>query len=168
MILLIVGDFGVGKDTFADMLLKHLGEDANKILSYTTRNPRYDGENTHFFVSEEEWKSIPNVIAETKIDGNFYGTVAEQFGTKMYDIYVVDDVGVQNVIESNIGEVFIIEVVRPKWLIDLPDNRLNRARNDFYFYTPDYCVINDGSLEKLDSIAQDVCSWLSTQIYEIE
>ena len=161
MILLIVGDFGVGKDTFADMLLKYFGEKANKILSYTTRKPRYDGENTHFFISEEEWKSLPNIIAETKIDNNFYGTVAEQFGTKMYDIYVVDDIGVKNIVESNIDEVFIIEVIRPKWLVDLPDDRLNRTRTDFYFYTPDYSVINDGSLEKLDLIAKDVYLWLS-------
>ena len=133
MIILITGDFGVGKDTFADMLLNYFGEEATKILSYTTRAPRYDGEDTHIFVSEEEWNNIKqndNIIAETWIDNSYYGTIEEQFDNK-YNIYVVDDIGVRDVLNANIDKVFIAEIVRPKWCMDIDTDRLSRKRHTF-------------------------------------
>ena len=41
MIVLITGDFGVGKDMFADMLDEDFGDESVKIKSYTTREKRY-------------------------------------------------------------------------------------------------------------------------------
>ena len=68
MIILITGDFGVGKDTFADFLIEEINKEnaeitnqdiyvwrAKKIKSFTTRKPRYEGEDTHTFISKEKW-----------------------------------------------------------------------------------------------------------------
>ena len=175
MIILIVGDFGVGKDTFADMLVDCFGDEAHKILSYTTRKQRYDGEDTHIFVSHDFWNAVQEeipspIVAETKIDGEFYGTLRHQFCGSLpyedisYDIYVVDDIGVRDVIQSHIDSVFVIEIVRPKWLIKVPKERLNRQRTDSYDYKCDFRVINDGSLEKLKTNANEVYHWIVTHI----
>ena len=59
MIILIAGDFAVGKDTFADELntqMHYRGMDSYKILSKTTRNPRYKDENTHIFTDKLEYQ----------------------------------------------------------------------------------------------------------------
>ena len=159
MIVLIVGDYGVGKDTFADMLVEHLGEDANKIKSVTTRKPRYPDEDTHVFVNEQRWLLLSQnyeIIAYTEIGGEHYGTFFNQFGYYDYDVYVVDDVGVRDVLRSCIDATYIVEIKRPKWLIDLPEERLTRERTDSYDYKPDYVVINDTTLEKLDASAREV------------
>ena len=59
MIVLIVGDFCVGKDTFADMLMEEIYEYSShkvkKILSYTTRPARYKERGTHEFCTREEF-----------------------------------------------------------------------------------------------------------------
>lgn len=57
MIILVVGNFGVGKDTFADFMLKYLPESI-KIKSFTTREPRFDGEDTHIFTTPDKFQKI--------------------------------------------------------------------------------------------------------------
>jgi len=164
MIVLITGDFGVGKDTFADMLLNHLGDKGKKVLSYATREPRFEGEDTHIFVSKEEWLNLDDKVAETLIGDNYYGTIRSQFGHVPFDIYIVDDIGVRDVYAADIDDIFLIEVVRPKWLIDVPESRLNRERTDSYDYYDkvDHRVLNDGGLEKLDGIAKDISMFLQS------
>lgn len=154
MIILIVGDFGVGKDTVADMILSYL-EPAQKILSYTTRKPRYDGEDTHIFVDEFD---NDNVLAYTQIGEHHYWTKKSQFDKTKYNIYVVDSLGVRDVIESEFDDIFIIEVVRPKWLIDLDEKRLERPRLSTFNYSSfvDYRIINDRSLSDLKKTVQDM------------
>lgn len=154
MIILIVGDFGVGKDTVADMILSYL-EPAQKILSYTTRKPRYDGEDTHIFVDEFD---SDNVLAYTQIGEHHYWTKKSQFDKTKYNIYVVDSLGVRDVIESEFDDIFIIEIVRPKWLIDLNKERLERLRLSTFNYSSfvDYRIINDRSLSDLEKTVQDM------------
>ena len=50
-IFLIVGCSGSGKTTITEQLEQKYGLKA--IQSYTTRQPRYDGETGHIFVSDE-------------------------------------------------------------------------------------------------------------------
>lgn len=183
MIILISGDFGVGKDTFANMLWRHLPIYSQIIKSYTTRKPRYDGEDTHIFISKDQWfdyieSSPDDLVAQTEIGGEYYGTFRNQFSNynnfvdSVFDIYVVDDIGVRDVKKADIDEVFVIEIIRPKWLIDEPESRLNRERTDSYQFSADYRVINDGSLENLDAIAKDIATFLRKmvmpQVFQIE
>lgn len=162
MIILVTGDFGVGKDTFADILLEKFGDSAQKIQSYTTRPPRYEGEDTHIFVTEDEWHNLGHKVAQTIIDGNYYGTIDSQFQKNLFNIYVVDDIGVRDVVDAKIDDIYLIEIIRPKWLIDVPEERLNRRRTNYFDYKNmvDYRVINDSSLEKLNAIAKDISLWL--------
>ena len=153
MIVLIVGDFAVGKDTVADYFVELMDKNdfcVEKIKSYTTREPRFTGEDTHIFCSKEEFLSFKDLVAETKIDEQYYGTRASQFNENKINFYCVDDKGVKDIESSGIDDTFIVEVVRPKWLINASDERLNRKRHyGKYKYNADYRIINDGDLDKL-------------------
>lgn len=169
MIILIVGDFGVGKDTFANMLLTHFGlEYAQLIRSKTTRKPRYENEITHEFLTIQDYENDQdNIVAQTKIDDQYYWTTKDQFEQFFngFSIYVVDDIGVRDVIQSDIDDVYIIEVIRPSWLIEADPQRLNRERQSgTYKYKPNYRVINDKTFEYLDSIARDIAYRLKDEM----
>lgn len=162
MIVLIVGDFGVGKDTVADLLLSQsLTYKSNfcsfqKILSYATRKPRYEGEDTHIFVSKEEFSKFDDLAACTKIDDNYYGARFSQFDTEKINIYCVDEKGVSDIIDKNIDDVFIVEVIRPKWLRNVSKERLERKRESGSFeYNPDYIILNDKDLSNLEISVSD-------------
>lgn len=162
MIVLIVGDFGVGKDTVADLLLSQsLTHKSNsysfqKILSYATRKPRYEGEDTHIFTSKEEFLKFDDLVACTKIDDNYYGARFSQFDTEKINLYCVDDKGVSDIIDKNIDDVFIVEVIRPKWLRNVSNMRLARKRESGSFkYNPDYIILNDKDLFNLEISVSD-------------
>jgi len=167
MIVLVTGDFGVGKDTFANMLLTHLGIDIAQIVrSKTTRKPRYDDEITHLFKTMEDYEDDEahgDVIAQTLIGGHYYWTTKDQFVDFLngFSIYVVDDIGIRDVQQADIDDTFIIEVVRPSWLIDIDERRRNRKRESgSYHFESDYRVLNDKSFAFLDTIASDVANML--------
>lgn len=168
MIICILGDYGVGKDTFADMLIKELPE-AKKIKSYTTRPPRYPDENTHIFIpytscvchlamqkmkipSFSETLNIPETwLAYSIIDGHFYWTEKDQFNAE-YNIYVIDDVGLKQVIDSKFDDIYVIEIIRPEHLIDVSKKRTSREKMmpgfDYSDYI-DFQIKNDEDTEKL-------------------
>ena len=127
MIVCITGESGVGKDTVADMLVEMLPE-TKKILSYTTRPPRYTGERTHRFIKdgiqidyadvritiEEVLNQIStpdNWVAWTMIDGYLYWTEAEQFDKDKINIYVIDDAGLAQLINSEFDDVYVVNGV---------------------------------------------------------
>ena len=169
MIALIVGDFGAGKDTAADLIKK---ESLNhnhcvkfrKIKSYTTRERRYDGENTHLFCTKDEFENFTDLVAETKIGDHYYGARAPQFNPGCVNLYIVDKKGVKDILEADIDSVRVIEVVRPSWLIDVPEDRKNREAplNDFKIKA-DYRIINDGDMQKLKTSALDCFNYLVTE-----
>lgn len=153
MIILVTGDFGVGKDTFADYLLEAFQGKAQKILSYTTRAPRYADENTHIFVEE---MAKGEIVACSQIDGQYYWTLPEQFDKNKINIYVVDDIGVRDTIASGIDKTLIIKITRPTHLIDLDKERLTRKRTEFFEFEPDLEIINDGTLQDLQFAANNI------------
>ena len=192
MIILVTGDFGVGKDTFADFLVNIINEDgkekdkdinkwrakngkekdkdiikwrAKKIKSFATRKPRFEGEDTHTFISKEKWLKIrerPNcIVAETEIDGEFYGTARFQFEHDcFFSVYVVDDIGVRDMLAAkNIlqQEIYVVEIFRPKSLRNIDESRMNRVRNlDSYRVYPDSVVYNTHDLISLKRDARVV------------
>ena len=171
MIVLIVGDFGVGKDTVADLLLKeslrhHDCVKFQKICSYTTREPRYDGEKTHLFCSKRDFLTFNDLVAQTKIGDNYYGARESQFDKKIVNLYCVDEKGVNDIVNANMDDYIIVEVIRPKWLIDVPIDRLNRNRHneEKMIATIDYRVMNDGDMEKLKASVLECFNYIVKEI----
>lgn len=165
MICLIVGGFGVGKDTVADLLVKTVSSrhdciKAKKILSYTTRSPRYEGEKTHLFCTKDQFLTFNDLVAQTEIDGHYYGAREFQFDKSKLNLYCIDGKGVYDIINSNIDDVLIVEVVRPKWLINLPSDRIDRQPNGSYNFEIDYRIMNDGDMEKLKASVLECYNFL--------
>ena len=60
-----------GKDYIVDKMCKDFN--MSKVISKTTREPRYAGENTHVFVTKEQsLKELPNSLADTYFDYNYF------------------------------------------------------------------------------------------------
>lgn len=90
-IVLIVGPSGSGKSTVADYMEKLYK--LKNVVSYTTRPPRYDGEKGHVFLSEEVFKSLPDMCAYTFFNGYHYGVTADVVNRS--DLYIIDPAGVK-------------------------------------------------------------------------
>lgn len=175
MIVLIVGDFCVGKDVVCDMMCDYIGYDPKyddytvaKIQSYTTRLPRYEGENTHTFCTEKAFDAFDDIIAMTVIDGKKYGARLSQFHLdeeNHFDLYVVDPKGVYDIVHSGIDADYIhtVEVIRPKWLRKCTEERMERE-SDFNItpidYNVSYRIINDGDLAKLRRLVEECIDFL--------
>lgn len=167
MIILIIGDFGVGKDTIADMFVEYLGEEKScKIKSWTTREPRCEGEDTHCFMDKNTFLYGPvdqtdrKVITFSKIGGHYYWTEASQFMKKDYEFYVIDKVGAYRFLHSRNRPdvpVYTIEVKRPKLLIKVDKSRLEREREKYKeeISIPIDIVYNNYK-ENLDDLRDDV------------
>ena len=86
----IVGQSGSGKSTIADKLESEYG--IKQVLSYTTRKPRYEGENTHEFITDAEFDKLTDMVAFTEFDGYKYCATAEKLNG--CDTYIIDPKGV--------------------------------------------------------------------------
>lgn len=93
---LFVGPSGCGKTTITHLLEERYKE--KSIRSYTTREPRYEGEDGHIFISDEEFRSLTDLVAYTKYNGFKYGTTASQLDEAT--LYVVDIPGVGTLFEN--------------------------------------------------------------------
>lgn len=92
---LFVGPSASGKTSVANELEKY---GYKQVYSYCTREPRYEGEPGHVFVSKSEFDALENKVAYTEYDNTFYCTTKEQLDE--CDIYVVDVPGVKTLIEN--------------------------------------------------------------------
>lgn len=103
MINLIAGRTGRGKDWFAKILENH----GFKILkSYSTRKPRFEGENTHIFITDEEADAIPeeDKVATTEINGVKYFATKQQL--EECDVYIIDPKGIYELAKNCPDEDF--------------------------------------------------------------
>lgn len=144
MLILITGDFGVGKDTIVDMFVDYLGDDACKIKSWTTRPPRFEGEDTHkFYEGKLDPFSLDNIVAFCTIGKYHYWTELSQFNQKKYEFYVIDLDSIYQVIskQSKLPPIMVILIKRPNSLIGVDETRLNRKRVCDEF-DPNYPYIN--------------------------
>lgn len=103
-IFLVVGPSGSGKTTLCNKL-----EDAFRLKvldSYTTRAPRYVGENGHIFVdSYQKWRAQnpdETIVGITVFGGYRYWATANQVDKS--DLYVIDPAGIEFFREKYNGE----------------------------------------------------------------
>ena len=89
-LILLVGKSGSGKTTIAEYLEKHYG--MKMLESYTTREPRYEGEKGHTFITYNEYLQLQNKVGVTYFDGKYYCCTQEQCDNS--DVYVIDPDGI--------------------------------------------------------------------------
>lgn len=94
--IVVLGRSGSGKDTFVRYLVDRYG--MKQLISTTTRRPRYEGENTHVFVTKEEAALMTDRVAETEINGYEYFATRGQF--EECDLYIIDPNGVKDLISN--------------------------------------------------------------------
>jgi len=97
---LFVGRSSCGKTTVANVLEDKFGY--KQVYSYCTRQPRFEGEPGHIFVSEEEFNNLGELAAYTFYNGNHYGTTLEQLNK--CNIYVVDIPGVESLLKKLVND----------------------------------------------------------------
>lgn len=99
--VLLVGKSGSGKNTVQDYLVKKYG--LKPLLSYTTRERRFPEENTHTFITLQEYEEFKQTdfIAYTCYNGNHYFATKNQF--EEADIYIIDLDGVEYISKLNLG-----------------------------------------------------------------
>lgn len=86
-LFLIIGKSGSGKDYFVDEFCNnHRG--FSKVLSYTTRQQRFPNENTHTFISKDEYRNLTDIVASTEFNGEYYCATREM--VELADFYIVD------------------------------------------------------------------------------
>ena len=181
-IYLIVGCSGSGKTAITEKL-KEL-YNLKSIQSYTTRQPRYEGETGHTFVSDEEFDKLTDMVAYTEFAGNRYCATAEQVENN--DLYVIDPNGVDYFIKSYKGKktpkiIFIDSNLNVRYermvkraedkgdaFLTAVDKALNRIKNDvveFYDYTHNNAHVdfvvrnnkNDNLSQVVDKIYNYIC-----------
>ena len=105
IVILLVGKSGSGKTTIADMLAEKYN--LSVLKSYTTRLPRVN-DDSHIFVSIEEFNKLENKIAYTEFNGNYYCATADQLDNS--DIYVIDPDGIKYLKEHYHGSKRLIDI----------------------------------------------------------
>lgn len=102
-LILLAGPSGCGKSTVAKIL-----EDYSllrSLRSFTTRPRRTPDEDTHTFLSPDEFAEYERgkqIIAVTKINGNFYGAIKQMADDA--DVYVIDPDGVASIPDEYLKE----------------------------------------------------------------
>ena len=160
MIILVTGDYGVGKDTFADILVEEINkkepDSAQKILSYTSRSPR-DKEDftTHIFAKTtlDYLQNSPLIVAWTTINGYYYWTQITQF-TKRYNVYVIDKESISQVIDKTTDKIVILEVKRNQELITVSKKRINREKKYAKEPLNSFIIQNNGTIQDLRELSQ--------------
>ena len=183
-IYLILGCSGSGKSTISKLLEEkyHL----ISVQSYTTRKqePRDNGDNTHIFVTQQEFAEIPNIVGYTQYQGNEYGATIEQ--VESADLYVINPDGLEFFrkhykgnkgykiiyIDSDLNVRYERMVKRAEEKGDIflnaVDKALNRIKNDvveFYDYTHNNAHVdfvvrnnkNDNLNQVVDKIYDYIC-----------
>lgn len=113
MKVLIVGRTASGKDTLREALERKYGW--KFVKSYTTRKKRFEDEDTHLFVSQQQADNVKNKVAVTFVNNGSgwdeYFATEEQ--VQEADAYIVDPVGMYLLCASMPYEHFVVVYVKP-------------------------------------------------------
>lgn len=116
-LIVICGKSAAGKDTFLQGMLKTIGENANEIISYTTRPPRegeVDGKNYHFITEEEFLRKIwyKEMLETAKYRDWWYGTAFDSLKKDKINIGVFNRKGVESLLQNSKDiDIFIVQIM---------------------------------------------------------
>lgn len=173
---LIVGPSGSGKTTLANNLKTwyHL----NPVVSYTTRPMRENEKNgvDHWFVSDEEFDNLGEMVAFTEFNGYRYGVTRDIIDKS--DTYVIDPAGVDYLKAHDIGPRKVVVIGILTNLLTCINHMRGRGDNDNMIHSrirndekafedfSAYCdFMVDGKLPELSVMEQ---TWAMMQYYEDE
>ncbi len=144
MIVLFVGDSGVGKSTIVSKVSTSL-ENVNLVKSYTTRPKRDEYDDDHTFIDSVD-EIDDTIVASTIINNHFYGASEKQFKKDMINLYIVDDKGVVDV-KNFFNDESIVTIHINRNNITVPISRKNR-RIEKLNLSYDEEIYNDGSIDE--------------------
>lgn len=107
-IVCILSKSGSGKTTLCAELEKRYG--LKSIPSYTTRSPRFEGEQGHTFITEQEFDNLKDILAYAETDKCRYAVTKKMFEDENYSLYVVDMSGLKYLYKHYKGERPIISI----------------------------------------------------------
>ena len=123
-VILVVAKSGAGKDYVVNKILDSNSDMVkdnsriSKVISRTTRKPRYEGEDTHLFIDAvTAHREIFKSIAWTKFSGNYYYAMPEDLIN--HGIYIIDPNGVKefkNNSEYNKFDTIVFSITCPWYL----------------------------------------------------
>lgn len=102
MLYCIVGPGGCGKTTIGRKL-NEMGYTSPE--SYTTRPKRKETERGHLFITNDEYNTLPNKIAEVTINGYHYCVTKEQL--ENCDFFIVEPSGIRDLQKKNVPVIII-------------------------------------------------------------
>lgn len=123
-LLCVLGASGSGKSTLCVELEKSYG--LKSIPSYTTRQPRFEGEQGHTFITEDEFDKLEDILAYAETDSCRYAVTKEMFENEDYNVYVVDLTGLKYLYEHYHGDRPIISVFLRTDVLDRFNHMINR------------------------------------------
>ena len=154
-ILCIVGESGTGKTTIADYI--EFWYNIPMIRSYTDREPRSADENSHTFLSKEQYDSLDekDMLAHTVFGENRYCCLHSDI--KHMNTYVIDENGLE-MLKENHSDKYNIKSLRvtrrqDDRIKDVTGERIERDKNRFNIRLEkfDYIIQNKGPLPVLHS-----------------
>ena len=178
-IICILSKSGSGKTTLCTELEKRYG--LKSIPSYTTRNPRFDGEQGHTFITEQEFDKLRDILAYAETDKCRYAVTKEMFEDEKYSLYVVDMSGLKYLFKHYKGKRPIVSIYidcdvyyRFKHMVDREDTRtidkkvqaaLDRIEHDTIEFNNDdikknvnYTLMNyEGQFDRLVGMVKRIC-----------
>ena len=179
-LLCVLGASGSGKSTLCAELEKRYG--LKSIPSYTTRQPRFEGEQGHTFITEDEFDKLKDILAYAETDSYRYAVTKEMLENEEYSIYVIDMTGLKYLYEHYHGyrpiiSVFIDSNVYDRFnhMIKREDTRsyddkvraaLNRIEHDAVEFNTNDLIDNvnyifdniEGSFSTLVYLVSRICS----------
>lgn len=111
---LIVGRSGTGKDKLREILEDKYG--FTFVKSASTRKPRFEGEDTHEFITHEEAASVPDSekvavthIKNGDIDDEYF---ARRSTVEQCDAYIIDPIGVKQLLKNMPDTIFELVYIK--------------------------------------------------------
>ena len=149
-IICIVGESGSGKTTLADYIESQHG--IPSIQSYTDRPKRHPNETGHTFVTKEEYNkfSTEDMVASAKFGDYRYCCLKKDL--KPYNVYVIDELAMMNLVKNNDYNVLTIRLKRSedKRIKSVGEERVKRDEGKFgYYHDYSYCIVNDTTIEEM-------------------
>ena len=149
------GESGSGKTTIQTMLQKQRG--LTLLPSYTTRPKRYENEDNHTFVTDEEFNKLTDIIAYTEFDGHRYCGTSEQ--CQQFDMYTLDEAGIEFFKEHYKGNKTIKVIYIKTKFRDRYERMFERSKKDMGYYEED--ITYDERLEIVKNASWTTCERLN-------